>query len=219
MPILQATAELPAGTWPLPVLDLVGVFVFALSGGLAAVRRDFDILGVFVLAGAAGLGGGVLRDILIGAVPPVGVTDWRLLAAVGAAGAITFTFHPSITRIERFVQVLDGVGLGLFAVAGSLKALQLGAEPLTAVIVGVLTGVGGGAIRDLLCGEAPRILSHREVYAIPALLGATIFAVAWSADVRGPIVTWGCVALIVSIRLLALKRGWQAPTPRPPQVT
>ena len=203
------------GPWPLPALDLLGVFVFALSGGFAGVRKGFDILGVLVLAVAAGLGGGILRDVLIGAVPPVGITDWRLLAAACGAGVITFLFHPRLSRIERSVLVLDAAGLGLFAVAGTLKALQLDAVPLTAVIVGVLTGVGGGAIRDLLGGEVPHVLAERELYAIPALLGATLFAAAWSAEITGPLATWGSVLVVVVLRLAAVYRNWQAPAPRP----
>ncbi|MFZ5869836.1 MAG: trimeric intracellular cation channel family protein [Actinomycetota bacterium] len=197
-------------------VELLGVFVFALSGGLAAVRKHFDVLGVLVLAAAAGLGGGVVRDVLIGAVPPVGMSDWRLLGAACAAGLITFFFHPRVSRISRSVLVLDAMGLGLFAVAGTLKALQLGTTPLTAVLVGVLTGVGGGVVRDLLGGEVPHVLAQRELYAIPALLGATAFAGAWSLGVSGPVVTWGCVVLVVAVRLLALVRSWQAPVPRSP---
>lgn len=201
-------------TWPLLALDLLGVFVFALSGGLVAVRKHFDVLSVVMLAAAAGLGGGVVRDVLIGDVPPVGVSDWRLLTAAAAAGLITFFFHPGVARIERAVLLLDAVGLGLFAVAGTLKALELGTAPLTAVIVGVITGVGGGVLRDLLAGEPPRLLAEREWYATPALLGATVFALGWSADLDGPALTWGCVVLIAGLRVLGLTRGWQVPAPR-----
>jgi uncharacterized membrane protein YeiH len=215
--LVDEVAATGAATWPLLGLDLVGVFVFALTGGLAGVGKRFDILGVLVLAACAGLGGGVLRDVLIGATPPVGITDWRLMASACAAGLLTFSFHPRLARIERLILVLDGLGLALFAVGGTLKALELGAEPLTAVIVGVLTGVGGGAIRDLLGGEVPRVLAHRDLYAIPALLGATAYASAWSAGYQSPLITWGCVVLIAGVRLLALRRDWKAPAPRPPR--
>jgi uncharacterized membrane protein YeiH len=205
------------GSWPLPALDLLGVFVFGLSGGLTAVRKQFDALALLVLAAAAGLGGGIVRDVLIGAVPPVGISDWRLIGAACAAGLVTFFFSHRVLRIERAVLVLDAAGLGLFAVAGTLKALQLGTRPLTAVIVGVLTGVGGGVIRDLLAGDVPRVFAHREWYAMPALLGATAFAAAWAADVTHPAVTWGCVLLIAVLRVLAVRRNWQVPAPRPPR--
>lgn len=155
-------------------LDLVGVFVFALSGGLVAVKKRFDLFGVLVLACAAGLGGGILRDVLIGDIPPVGISDWRLLSAAVAGGLVTFFLHPGFERITRVVRVLDAVGLAAFAVAGSLKAVATpGVAPVTAVIVGVLTAVGGGAIRDLLAGRVPEVL-RRELYAVPALLGSLV---------------------------------------------
>ena len=201
---------------PLLSLDLAGVFVFALSGGLAGVRKRFDILGVVVLAAAAGLGGGILRDVLIGAVPPVNITDWRLLAAAAAAGFVTFFLHHRVVRIGRLIQVLDGLGLAIFAVAGTFKALEVGTTPLTAVIVGVITGVGGGVIRDLLSGEVPHLFAHRELYAIPALVGATVYAVCWSSGLTGPATAWSCVALISVVRIVALFRNWEAPAPRPP---
>jgi uncharacterized membrane protein YeiH len=197
-------------------LDLLGVFVFALSGGLAAVRKRFDLLSVLILAGAAGLGGGVLRDVLIGAVPPVGVSDWRLVAAACAAGVITFFFHPRVSRIEPAVLLLDAAGLGLFAVAGTLKALELGTTALTAVIVGALTGVGGGVLRDLLAGDPPRLLADRTWHATPALLGAAAYAAAWSTGFGGAPVAAGCVVLIAALRMLSLTRGWQIPAPPAP---
>jgi uncharacterized membrane protein YeiH len=196
------------------VLDLLGVFVFALSGGLVAVRKRFDLLSVLILAGAAGLGGGVLRDVLIGAVPPVGVSDWRLAAAACAAGAITFPFHPRVSRIQPAVQYLDAAGLGLFAVAGTLKALELGTPALTAVIVGTLTGVGGGVLRDVLAGDPPRLLADPTWQATPALLGAAAYAAAWTAGATGPAVAAGCVVLVAALRILSLTRGWQSPAPR-----
>lgn len=213
-PVLAAQAS--AGPWPLLALDLLGVFVFGLSGGLAAARKGFDALALLMLAAAAGLGGGIVRDVLIGAVPPVGISDGRLMGAACAAGAVTFFFHHRVARLERAVLVLDAAGLGLFAVAGTLKALQLGTTPLTAVVVGVVTGVGGGVLRDLLAGDVPRLFAHSEWYATPALLGAVLFAAAWSAGVEHPGVTWGCVLLVVVLRILALRRNWQVPVPRRP---
>lgn len=215
MPSLVAAQSWAADPWPLPALELLGVFVFGLTGALAAARKQLDALSLLILAAAAGLGGGILRDVLIGAVPPVGISDWRLLSAAGAAGIVTFFFHHRVSRIERAVLLLDAAGLGLFAVAGTLKALQQGASPLTAVIVGVLTGVGGGVIRDLLAGDPPRLFAQREWYATPAILGAAAFAAAWDADVRGPVVTWGCVLVIVVLRILAMHRDWEMPAPRP----
>ena len=126
MPTSFASAQL--------ALDLVGVFVFALSGGLVAVKKRFDLFGVLVLACAAALGGGIVRDLLIGAVPPDGISDWRLLTAAALGGLVTFLYHPGVERISRFVRVLDAAGLGAFAVAGSLKAVTThGVSPIAAV--------------------------------------------------------------------------------------
>ena len=209
-------APVTATTGPLLALDLLGVFIFGLTGGLAAVRKHFDLIGVLVLAVAAGLGGGMIRDVLIGAAPPVGISDGRVFSAACAAGGLTFFLHPRLSRIGRSIAVLDAVGLAVFAIAGTLKALQLGTGPLTAVVVGVITGVGGGVVRDLLSGEVPRVLAQRELYATPALVGATAYAVAWSLGAVNAVVTWGCVVLIGAFRVTALFRNWQAPAPRPP---
>ena len=175
-------------------LDLVGVFVFALSGGLVAVKKRFDLFGVLVLACAAGLGGGILRDLLVG-------------------GLVTFFFHPGVERITRFVRVLDAVGLAAFAVAGSLKAVATpGVAPVTAVIVGVLTAIGGGVIRDLLAGQVPEVL-RRELYAIPALIGSLFVVV--SAQV-GPLhdwTLWGAAGVVFAVRLIAVRLDLNAPTP------
>src|SRR5512134_282870 len=115
-------------------LDLVGVFVFALTGGLVAVKKRLDLFGVLVLAATAALGGGVMRDLLIGQTPPVGISDWRLVGAAALAGLITFVFHPGVARISKVVRVLDAAGLATFAVGGSLKALGAGVDPLAAVL-------------------------------------------------------------------------------------
>ena len=127
MPTSFASAQL--------ALDLVGVFVFALSGGLVAVKKRFDLFGVIVLACAAALGGGIVRDLLIGDVPPVGISDWRLVTAAALGGVVTFLFHPGVERITRFVRVLDAAGLAAFAVAGSLKAVTtLGVSPFALTV-------------------------------------------------------------------------------------
>ncbi len=199
---------------PLLVLDLVGVFVFALSGGLAAVRQRFDLFGVLVLACCAGLGGGVLRDVLIGAVPPVGISDPRLIGACCAAGLVTFALHPRLAAIRRVVLVLDAAGLGLFVVAGTLKALELGTPVLTAVLVGALTGVGGGVVRDLLTGQVPEVLARTELYATPALLGALAYALLWRADLGGPAAAGGVVLMVFLTRVFALRFTVTAPVPR-----
>lgn len=193
-------------------LDLVGVFAFALSGGLVAVKKRLDLFGVLVLAGAAALGGGVLRDLLIGALPPVGISDWRLLTSALVAGLVTFLYHPGVERISRFVRVLDAAGLAVFAIGGSLKALGAGMDPLTSVIVGGITAVGGGIVRDVLAGQVPEVL-RREMYALPALLGAALIVTAHHFDAINPFVIWGCVALVFGMRMVAVVLDVHAPKP------
>jgi uncharacterized membrane protein YeiH len=199
-------------------LDLVGVFAFALSGGLVAVKKGLDLFGVLVLAGAAALGGGVLRDLLIGHIPPVGISDWRLLACAVVAGLVTFVYHPGVERISRFVRVLDAAGLAVFAIGGSLKALGAGMDPLTAVFVGGITAIGGGMIRDVLAGQVPEVL-RREMYALPAILGSALIVTAHHFDFIGPVVIWGCVALVFAVRMVAVVLDVHAPKPLRTELT
>ena len=193
-------------------LALVGVFAFALSGGLVAVKKRLDLFGVLVLSGAAALGGGVMRDVLIGELPPVGISDWRLLTSALVAGLVTFLYHPGVERISRLVRVLDAAGLAVFAIGGSLKALGAGMDPLTSVIVGGITAVGGGIVRDVLAGQVPEVL-RREMYALPALFGSALIVTAHHFDAISPIVIWGCVALVFAVRMIAVVLDVHAPKP------
>jgi uncharacterized membrane protein YeiH len=195
------------------LLDLIGVFAFALSGGLVAVRKRLDLFGVLVLAGATGLGGGILRDLLIGFIPPIGISDWRLVATALAAGLVTFVYHPGVERLGRLVKVLDAAGLAVFAVGGALIALaRPGIPPLAAIVVGTITAVGGGALRDVLVGQVPEVL-RRELYALPALLGSTMVVVAYQVGFISPFVVWGAAALVFGIRMVAVVLHLNAPQP------
>lgn len=197
-------------------LDLVGVFVFALSGGLVAVKKRFDLFGVLSLALAAALGGGIVRDLLLGDTPPVGISDWRLLTAAGLGGLVTFLYQPGVERISRLVRVLDAVGLSAFAVSGSLKAVSFpDIPPTAAVLVGLITAVGGGVIRDVLAGQVPEVL-RRELYALPALVGSTIVVVAAELGGLTDVVLWSAVAFIFIVRVLAVRLDLNAPQPLQP---
>jgi uncharacterized membrane protein YeiH len=197
------------------VLDLCGIFVFAISGALVAVRKQLDVFGVLVLAGTTGLGGGFLRDVLIDATPPAALADWRYLTVPVAAGLLTFVFHPAVGRRERVVIIFDAAGLGLFCVTGALKALDYGLGPVPAALMGMVTGIGGGMARDLLAGRVPVIFSS-ELYATPALVGATwaVLAAGWDQPVV--VVAIPGVLICFGLRLVALWRGWQAPLPSGP---
>lgn len=196
------------------LLDFTGSFAFAISGATAGVRRGLDLFGVLVLAFAAASAGGILRDALLGATPPVALLDWRYPAIAAAAGLVTFYRYESIERLRNPVQLTDAVGLGLFAVVGAGKALDHGVGPVGAVLLGVLTGVGGGIVRDVLVTQIPGVL-QRELYAVAALLGAMVVV---SGDALGlpamPVAVAGALSCI-ALRMLAIRRGWQLPVARP----
>lgn len=199
----------------LVVADLVGIFVFAISGALVGVRKDLDVFGVLVLAGTTGLGGGFLRDVLIGATPPAALADWRYLLVPVAAGLLTFWFHPALGRRERTINIFDAFGLGLFCVAGALKALDYGLGPVPAAVMGMVTGIGGGIARDVLAGRVPEIF-RGELYATPALAGAFVAVLGARADLPVVVVASAGAALCISWRLIALWRHWSAPMPTGP---
>jgi uncharacterized membrane protein YeiH len=197
-------------------LDLVGIFVFALSGGLVAVRKRLDVVGVVVLAMATGLGGGVIRDVLIGAVPPAAIDDWRYLVVPVIGGLVILVWHPAVGRMERVIMVFDAAGLGLFCVAGALKASEYGLGPVPAAFLGMLTGIGGGVIRDVLAARVPVVLRNGELYAIPALCGAGVAVTGVELGLHPAVVAVPSALLIVAWRLIAFRRGWTAPSPREP---
>jgi uncharacterized membrane protein YeiH len=197
------------------VLDLGGIFVFAISGALVGVRKQLDVFGVMVLAGTTGLGGGFLRDVLIDATPPAALSDWRYLVVPVVAGLLTFAFHSLMGRLGREINVFDAAGLGLFCVTGALKALEYGLGPVPSILMGMVTAIGGGMARDLLAGRVPVVFSG-ELYATPALLGATWAVLADSLDQPVVVVAVPAVAICFGLRVLALWRGWQAPLPKGP---
>ncbi|MEV8371808.1 trimeric intracellular cation channel family protein [Kribbella sp. NPDC056861] len=199
--------------WPLQVLDLVGIFVFGITGALVGVRKKLDVFGIQVLALVTGLGGGFIRDVLIGATPPAALVDWRYLVVPVAAGLITFFLHPGIGRVERLVNIFDAAGLALFCVTGATKALAYGLPPLSAALVGTISGIGGGVIRDLLSGRVPVVL-RSEIYATPAFLGAGIVVVVDALNYHASWTTLAAAIVCFVIRLFAIRRGWNAPLPR-----
>ena len=197
------------------VLDLVGTFVFALSGGMAGVNRRLDIFGVLVLAFVAANTGGIARDLLIGAVPPAAIADWRYLAVALAAGLITFYAYDLIARLRSPVLMFDGAGLALFAVAGTQKALGFGLDPVMAAVLGMLTGIGGGVMRDVLLAEIPVVL-RAELYAVAALAGAAIVVIGEALGLPSAAVVVAGIGFCFGLRVLAIRRGWNLPIARPP---
>jgi uncharacterized membrane protein YeiH len=192
-------------------LNLVGTFVFGLSGGLAAVRARLDVFGVVVLAGVVGLAGGITRDVLIG-TPPETFRDWRYLAAVGAAGLVSFFAQPVLDRApaQRTILVLDAVGLAVFCVTGASKAVAFGLGPAQSIILGAITAIGGGMLRDILLRETPTVL-RGGLYAIPALLGAGIVVAAHGAGSTSAVFPALGAAACLGLRLIGLRYDIDAP--------
>lgn len=194
------------------VLDLLGTFAFALNGALTALRvARLDIVGVVTLGMITALGGGILRDVLLN-LPPATFNDWRYLAVAAAGGLIAFVLGRRLDRLNRLITVLDAAGLSLFAVTGAAKALQFGLGPAQAVILGAVTGVGGGTLRDVLVRQIPSVLSS-GLYAIPALIGALATVVVTELDVHGPATAVGAAALCFVIRMIGVHYDLDAPMP------
>ncbi len=207
---------MPADVPVLLVLDLAGTFAFALNGALTAVRTaHLDIVGVITLGMITAVGGGIIRDVLLGALPPATFVEWRYLAVAATGGLIAFLFSRWLTRVRNPIDVLDAAGLSLFAVTGAGKALELGVGPAQAIILGAVTGVGGGTLRDMLIRQVPSVLSS-GLYAIPALVGAALFVVADRVgvqDVLGVPVALGAAVVCFLIRMVGLHFGIDAPKP------
>jgi uncharacterized membrane protein YeiH len=194
--------------------DLVGVAVFAASGASAAIAKRLDLFGVAFVGFIAALGGGILRDLVIGAVPPLAFADWRYALTAVLASVAVFWLHPQLSRLRRTVLLLDAAGLGLFTVTGTLKALDVGVPAVGACLVGMLTGIGGGVARDLLTGEIPVVL-QRDIYAVVALGGAAAVTLLNRLELAGPVPLASAAAAMTGVRLLALYRRWSAPVAVP----
>ena len=192
------------------LLDFIGTFAFAISGGLVAVRHRLDLFGVLVLSFAAATAGGIGRDLLLGATPPASLVDWRYLAVSVLAGLLTFYRHEQVERMRNPVQLFDAVGLALFAVLGANKALAAGLGPVGAVMLGVLTGIGGGIARDVLVAQVPNVL-RRELSAMAALAGAVVVVAGHALALPGPPVAVAGAVLCFALRWLAIRRGWRLP--------
>jgi uncharacterized membrane protein YeiH len=191
--------------------DIAGTFVFAVEGAMAAVDGNLDLIGIMALAFCTALGGGIVRDVLLGALPPASLRDWRYPSIVLTTAVLVFFLNRSVRAIPAFdIQILDAAGLALFAIAGTQKAMLYKMNPLVAVLLGTITGVGGGTIRDVLLNQVPTVLRF-EVYASAALLGAACMVILtrlrvpprWAAGI-------GALACFV-LRVVSLWRHWNLP--------
>jgi uncharacterized membrane protein YeiH len=195
------------------VLDWVGTLAFALSGGLLGVKKRFDLFGVLFLSFVVSVVGGLIRDVLIGAVPPVAITDVHYFVIAMIAGLITFYCYPRVASLQRQILLLDAVGLGLFAVIGAQKAIDHGINLVMAAILGMLTGIGGGMTRDVLAGDIPFVL-RGDLYALAALAGAAIVSIGTVLGVPPTYPMLLGAAVCIFLRLMAIYRSWRAPVAR-----
>lgn len=201
------------GSLLLLILDLTGTFAFALNGALTAIRVSrVDIVGVIALAMITALGGGILRDIMIGNVPPATFRDWRYLAVAAAGGLIAFAFSPRLGRFATPILMLDAAGLSLFAVTGSLTALDFGLGNGQAIILGAVTAVGGGTLRDVLIRQIPSVLSS-GLYAIPALVGASILVIGHALGANLILIAIIAAGVCFAVRMIGVHLALDAPTP------
>jgi uncharacterized membrane protein YeiH len=191
-------------------LDLLGVFFFAVSGSLLAARKQIDIVGSLLLASMVGLGGGVIRDIILGTVPAA-FTNPAYLAPPLLATVLVFFLFSSVQRYTSLLILFDAAGLALFCMTGTLKALATGLNPVASVLLGVTTAVGGGLLRDITANEVPELFNPKDIYALPAFLGSTLTAILWVFGVFNVLTAAVIAAVVFTFRVLAWRRSWQAP--------
>jgi uncharacterized membrane protein YeiH len=194
----------------LAVLDFCGTFVFAISGATAGVRRRLDLFGVLVLSFTAANSGGITRDVLIGATPPAASEDWRYAVVSLLAGALVFYGYAFFDRLRHPVLIFDAAGLALFAVSGAEKALAYGLHPAPAAFLGMLTGIGGGMVRDVLLAEIPLVL-RAELYAVAGLAGATIVVLGDRLHLSSSLAAFLGAVLCFGLRVIGVRRGWHLP--------
>jgi uncharacterized membrane protein YeiH len=194
-------------------LDLIGTFVFAISGAMLGIRQGMDLFGILVLAFVTAVFGGILRDLLIGAIPPAAVGSWYYLALAVTAGLLAFWCHELLARLQQPVLFFDAAGLGIFAVAGTQKALDYGLNWPMAAVLGVISGIGGGMVRDVLAAQIPVVL-RSDIYAVAALAGGLVVVAGSYLGLPSTFVTLAGAALCVFLRIMALYRGWKLPRVR-----
>lgn len=192
------------------LLNLIGTLAFAISGAAAAYQKKLDLFGIVTLAYITACGGGIVRDLCIGAVPPAGLSDWRYLALSILASALVIGVNSLMQRLSHPVLLFDAVGLGFFAVFGAQKTLAYGHSIEAAIILGVVSAVGGGIMRDLLLNRTP-IIMQKEIYASAALLAAVFQTVAHALGWSVHWSTWVGISLCFVLRFLSLRYHWNLP--------
>ena len=192
------------------LFDLLGVFFFGVSGSLLAARRGFDIVGSLLLAGLTGIGGGIVRDVVLGEVPNSFANPYYFIPPILAALLVYF-LAPGVQRLMRPLLIFDAGGLALFCTSGTIKALEAGMNPFAATLLGVATAVGGGLLRDVVANKNPSIFDPRDMYAVPAMLGAGLIAVLWMVGLQGWVWELAVAAVVFVLRIVSLKFHWHVP--------
>lgn len=195
------------------VLDILGIAVFAVAGALTGIGKKLDLFGVIFLAGVTALGGGFMRDVLLGASPVAGLHDWRYVITPATVGLLVFFVHPTVSKLGRALMVADAAGLGLFAVAGARKAIDYGLGPVGSCVIGMITAIGGGLLRDVLVREIPSIL-HTEIYATAALVASILVVSGDRVNFNNIATAIISITIAFVIRVLSVWRKWSAPSPR-----
>ncbi|MBT2534262.1 trimeric intracellular cation channel family protein [Arthrobacter sp. ISL-48] len=192
-------------------LDLAGVFFFAVSGSLLAARKQFDIVGSLLLASLVSLGGGVIRDIILGTAPPAAFTNPAYLVPPVLATVLVYFLFSSVQRFTSLLVLFDAGGLALFCITGTLKALAMGVNPVAAALLGVTTAVGGGLLRDITANEVPRLFDPADIYVLPAFTGAALTTVLWLSGAFNAVTACAVAAVVFTFRVLAWRRSWYVP--------
>lgn len=194
----------------LSIVDIIGTVAFAVSGVLVGIRNKLDLFGIYVLAMITASGGGIIRDVVIGRKIPVFFTEWKYFAAITIAMAATCLLYTFVNRIISVIILFDAIGLGVFTVTATFKGIEYGIPFLGVVFAGVITGVSGGILRDVLANEVPLIFKS-EIYAIPSIVGSVVFYLLYyKIDIS--INTYVCIGIVLLIRIVSVKLGLSLPT-------
>lgn len=199
-------------------VEYLAIFCCGMAGGLAAIKRHYDVFTIIITAWLTALGGGIIRDVLLGAIPPVGISDKVSVATALASGCTVAIIHPEVERLKWSMLSIDALALGLFAVNGTSKALMYNTSGMTAVFLGTFTAMGGGLIRDILLNEVPMVIRDRHWYIMPAVIGSILTVIVWRCEAHQYItnhVEMICdviiVGLVVAMRICSVKFNWQLP--------
>lgn len=198
-----------AAAWAL-VFDLLGVFFFAVSGCLLAVQKNFDIVGSLLLGSLTGIGGGVIRDLVLGRFPN-SFAEPVYLAPPVLAAAVVYFLMPAVQKRRRTLLTFDAAGLALFCTTGTVTALMHGVHPVPAALLGTVTAIGGGLMRDTVANVRPGLFDRNDLYAVPAMVGAGAVSALWTLGLYSTAAGLIVAVVVFAFRLLSLRFRWRVP--------